>query len=264
MINWSKLKPYHNDTPRNFEKLCFQIANRLYQDNGGFTPIDDSGGGDGVEFYLTLPNDDQWGWQAKFYHPNKRLSNSSRKEKIISSLRKACKVHPRLKKWVLCTPTDFTPKEQIWFDDTLIRSIPKNMDVVLEHWGDSEFNAWLSEPRFSGKRNYFFGELELDINWFKRQFTKQMASVGEKFDPSLHTETNVDAEIHALLGDKAFVHQITKWIGKLEEELPDLKEAIDDLKRPIPYIEWDEEEKSKVIGAAESLQDALVNMKVQV
>ena len=261
MINWSKLKPYHNDTPRNFEKLCFQIANRLYQDNGGFTPIDDSGGGDGVEFYLTLPNDDQWGWQAKFYHPNKRLSNSSRKEKIISSLRKACKVHPRLKKWVLCTPTDFTPKEQIWFDDTLIRSIPKNMDVVLEHWGDSEFNAWLSEPRFSGKRNYFFGELELDINWFKRQFTKQMASVGEKFDPSLHTETNVDAEIHALLGDKAFAHQITKWIEKLEGELPDLKEAIDDLKRPIPNkIKWDEEERSKVIGVSESLQDALVNI----
>ena len=134
------------------------------------------------------------------------------------------------------------------------------MCVELEHWRDSEFNAWLSEPRFSGRRNYFFGELELDLEWFKTQFNKQKAAVGEKFDSSLHTETNVDAEIHALLGDKAFVHQITKWIEKLEGELPDLKEAIDDLKRPILYIEWDEEEKSKVIGVSESLQDALVNI----
>ncbi len=261
MIDWSKLKPYHNDTPRNFEKLCFQIANRLYQDNGSFTPIDDSGGGDGVEFYLTLPNNDQWGWQAKFYHPNKRLSNSNRKDKIINSLQRACELHPHLKKWILCTPTDFTPKEQIWFDNELSKEILNSMCVELEHWGDSKFNNWLSDPNFRGILNYFFGELELDLEWFKTQFYKQMADMGEKFASDLHTETNVDAEIHALLGDKSFVHQITKWIEELEGELPDLKEAIDDLKRPIPNeIEWDEEEKSKVIGAAESLQDALVNI----
>ena len=134
-----------------------------------------------------------------------------------------------MKKWVLCTPTNFTPDEQKWFDNTLPQSIPEDMDVELEHWGDSEFNDWLSEPRFSGKLHYFFGELELDINWFKRQFDKQLAGVGDKFDSSLHTETNIDAEIHALLGDEAFVRQITEWIVELERELPDLKDAINKL-----------------------------------
>lgn len=150
-----------------------------------------------------------------------------------------------------------------WFKNTLCQSIPENMNVEPEHWGDSDFNNWLSEPRFSGKRNYFFGELELNLDWFKGQFEKQIAGVGDKFDSSLHTKTNVDADIHALLGDEAFGHQIIKWIEKLEGKLPDLKEAIDDLKGQIPYIEWSEEEKSKVIKAAESLQDALMNMKVQ-
>ena len=158
----------------------------------------------------------------------------------------------------MCTPTNFTPDEQKWFDNTLRQSISE--DIEIEHWGDSDFNNWLSEPRFSGKLNYFFGKLELNLDWFKRQFDKQMTGVGDKFDSSLHTETNVDAEIHALLGDKAFVHQITKWIEKLEGEFPDLKESIDDLKHPIPYIEWSEEEKSKVVKAAEPLQDALVNI----
>ena len=60
-----------------------------------------------------------------------------------------------------------------------------------------------------------------------------MASVGDKFDSSLHTETNIDAEIHALLGDEAFVHQITEWIEKLEKELSNLKEAINKLNSPI-------------------------------
>ena len=263
MIDWSKLKPYQNDQRHSFEELCYQVAKGLHGEKGRFTSVDDSGGGDGVEFYLTLPNGDQWGWQAKFYHPQERLSESGRKRSIVNSIKKACEVHSRLKQWFLCTPTNFTPNEQTWFDNTLPQSIPENMDVVLEHWGDSEFNNWLSKPNFSGEFDYFFGELELDMDWFKRQFNKQMAAMGEKFDPSLHTETNVDAEIHAILGDEAFVQQITEWVGKLEEEIFDLKDAINKLNSPIPYIEWSEEEKSKVIEAAKSLQEALVNMKVQ-
>ncbi len=261
MIEWSELKPYQNDKYRSFEELCYQIAKGLYQEMGRFTSVDDIGGGDGVEFYLTLPNGDEWGWQAKFYHSEPRLSKSNRKRSIKESLEKACEVHPHLKKWFLCTPTNFTPNEQTWFDNTLRQSIPEDMvDLVLEHWGDSEFNNWLSKQNFSGEFNYFFGKLELDMDWFRRQFDKQMTGVGDKFDPSLHTETDVDAEIHALLGDKAFGHQITEWIEKLEEDLPDLKEAINDLNSSIPYIEWDEKEKSKVIKAAESLQDALMNI----
>ena len=145
MIDWSELEPYKNDQRRSFEELCYQIAKGLYGEKGGFTSVDDSGGGDGVEFYLTLPNGDEWGWQVKFYHPNPRLSDS-RKRSIKDSLKTACEKHPCLKKWFLCTPTNFTPKkrrsqgEQVWFGNTLPESIPENMNVELEHWGDSEFN----------------------------------------------------------------------------------------------------------------------------
>lgn len=242
MINWSKLKPYQDNKYRSFEELCYQIARELHGDKGNFISIDDSGGGDGVEFYMTMSNEDQWGWQAKFYYPNKRL-NSSRKKSIKESLKKACEVHPRLKKWILCTPTDFTPKEKEWFDETLPQSIPKNMNVELEHWGDSNFNDWISKPFFIGKYHYFFGELELDINWFKRQFKKQVASMGDKFNPSLHTETLADTCIHALLGDDKFVKQIQKWIVELHEEVVKLDERINIIKSPHPdVIEWSEED----------------------
>ena len=264
MIDWSKLETYQGSKYHSFEELCYQIAKGIYGEGGRFTSVDDSGGGDGVEFYMTLPNGDEWGWQAKFYHPERRLSVSSRKRSIKGSLEKACQTHTHLKKWILCTPSNFTRPEQDWFENTLCQSIPENMSVELEHWGDSDFNAWLSEPRFSGKRNYFFGELELSIDWFQAQFDKQKASVGEKFRSSLHTETRVDAHIHALLGDDKFVRQITEWIQELNEELSDLKERRDNLKQLIPNgIEWDEEEKLKVIEGTESLQDALVSARVQ-
>ena len=259
-VDWSELEPYQNNIPHSFEVLCYQIATSLFEEIGPFTPVDDSGGGDGVEFYLTLENGDEWGWQAKFYYPEKRLNKSNRKQSIVNSLKRACEIHPRLKKWFLCTPTDFTPGEQTWFDNTLPQSIPENMNVELEHWGDSDFNNWLSKPRFSGKLNYFFGKLELNLDWFKTQFKEQITDVDKKFDSSLHTETYVDATIHAFLGDEAFVKQITEWIEKLKEEFPDLRKTIDDLKHQIPDgIEWDEEHKLKVIEAAESLQHTLVN-----
>lgn len=264
-IKWEELEPYENDKRRSFEELCYQIAKGLHGDEGRFTSIDDSGGGDGVEFYLTLPNGDQWGWQAKFYYPQKRLNISNRKQSIINSLKKACEVHPNLKKWILCTPTNFTPRkgrsqgEQIWFENTLRQSIPPNMNVDLEHWGDSDFNNWLSEPHFSGKRHYFFGELELDLEWFKTQFEKEKAELKKQYDSSLHTEIDVEIDIHALLGDHTFVKHITESIVKLEEELEDLNDAVDNLNKPIQKdIVWDAAKKEKVANAAKPLQDTVI------
>ena len=261
-IDWNELKPYKNSKNHSFEKFCYVIANRHFKDQGQFTPIDDSGGGDGVEFYLTLPNGDVWGWQAKLFEGNPRLGYSGRKPSIKKSLEKACKIHPNLKKWFLCTHFDFTPKENEWFFETLRKSISNGM-VELIHWGDSDFLKWMSEERFHGIYQFFFGKLELDLEWFKTQFGKQKASVGDKFDSSLHTETNVDSEVHALLGDKSFVHQITKWIEKLEDALSELEDAINDLNSSIPYIEWNKKERLKVVKAAESLKDVIVDMKVK-
>ena len=167
MIDWLKLRPYEETKYRSFEELCYQIAKGLYGQCGHFTSIDDSGGGDGVEFYMTLPDQTQWGWQAKFYFPNSRLSVSSRKASILESLQKACAQHPKLTKWFLCTPSNFTPAEQEWFENIVTKSILEGSEVQLIHWGDSDFNNWLSEPRFSGKRNYFFGTLELGLEWFE-------------------------------------------------------------------------------------------------
>ena len=66
MIDWSKLTPYEGDAWKSFEEFCYQVARTEKKGLGAFTPIDDSGGGDGVEFYLTTEHGFQWGWQAKF------------------------------------------------------------------------------------------------------------------------------------------------------------------------------------------------------
>ena len=258
MIDWSKLEPYQGNKYRSFEELCYQIAKGLYGHMGRFTSIDDSGGGDGIEFYMTLPNGDQWGWQAKFYHPQPRLSVSKRKQSIEGSLITSCQKHPHLKRWFLCTPREFTPNgEQSWFDDTLPKSVPETMCVKLVHWGDSDFNNWIREPRFGGIRNYFFGELELTFDWFRTQVKKQIRTVQDKFNEMLHTETNVDARIHEFLGDTAFSQFIAEQVIEFETDLENYKKAVTELENRRPYqVDW-KDTKSELLAAVEPLQDAL-------
>lgn len=258
MIDWDKLEPYQGNKYRSFEELCYQIAKKLYEHEGRFTSIDDSGGGDGVEFYMTLPNGDQWGWQAKFYHPNPRLSVSNRKKSINESLITSCQKHPHLKRWFLCTPSKFTPNgEQSWFDDTLPKSVPENMDVELVHWHGGDFNIWIREPRFDGMRNYFFGELELTFDWFRTQVKKQIRTVQDKFNEVLHTETNVDARIHAFLSDTAFSQFIAEQVIEFENDLENYRKAVTELENRRPYqVDWKDAE-LELLAAVEPLQDAL-------
>ena len=220
MVDWSKLKLYEENRWKSFEEFCFSIANRLYHDKGDFTPIDDSGGGDGVEFYLTLPDGTEWGWQTKFYHPYPRLNVSGRKKSIQDSLKRAIEKHKRLKKWYLCTPTDFTPNgETKWFKE-LGEEYP---NITLLHWGEAEFNNFLTYPQFVGIKKHYFGELELSIDWFKDHIGKQIRIVGNKFIPSLHIENPVDFKIHTLLCDSFFY----KYINEQLKYIIDKKEKFD-------------------------------------
>ena len=86
LIPWDKLKPYNSTQNKSFEELCFQICLEEYKNEGRFTRIDDSGGGDGVEFYIEFTNGDIWGWQCKFFG---RFDEGGRKEQMKKSLQTA-------------------------------------------------------------------------------------------------------------------------------------------------------------------------------
>lgn len=241
MINWSKLKPYDTDQKRSFEELCYQIARVYFNEEGKFTSVDDSGGGDGVEFYLTTNNGDVHGWQAKFYTSG-RLT-PSRKTSIIGSLVKSYQVHPTLKKWYLCMPLDLTPTEKNWFDEVLIPKVPNDMEIEIVFWGDSEFNHHLADPKLIGRKNYFFGDLELTIEWFDNQLKKQLAAVKGKFNPYLHTETEVDLSVHATLLNDFFVKHLNNEQKRLKKDLNDLRVSFDEIQK----VKIGEKSKSKIL-----------------
>src|SRR5258708_35598283 len=160
MINWSKLQPYKTTKQKSFEQLCYEIAVKLYPDTGTFTTVDDCGGGDGVEFYLTLKNGNEWGWQAKYYEGSVRLNIGSRKQQIIKSLKRAIEIHPNLMVWYLCIPMDLTPGEKTWVETELITHVPVGRQIEIIIWSETFLHEKINLPQFNGIKQAFFNELE--------------------------------------------------------------------------------------------------------
>lgn len=191
MIDWNKLD---GTQWKSFEDLCYVISRKEFNQEGQFTNIDDSAGGDGVEFYLTLHNGKEWGWQAKFFHPDKTL-NSSRKNQIKNSLKKAIEIHKNMEKWFLCTPHPFSPAGNKWFKEELIKEIPANKHIELVHWEEGFFHSELLNPEKIGILKYFFGEDEFDITFFKNNFEEVKQIVGKKYIPELHSSSEIEDSI---------------------------------------------------------------------
>lgn len=259
LIDWTKLKDYHNDKRKSFEEFCYQVADRLFEKSGTLTSIDDSGGGDGVEFYLTLPNGDEWGWQAKFFFPNGRLNVSNRKTQITGSLNRSLQNHPKLKKWFLCTPLDFDTTEIAWFNNLKEETAKQAPNLVIEHWDESKFNSYASLPKFDGIRNYFFGELELNADWFKSKVNKQLSIVSANYIPELHVETYGDFRIHALLGDTKFREYVLKQKETLENNIDKFENAFVELQEK-DKVEWEETQR-KLTAYGSQLKDSFAQLK---
>lgn len=219
-INWDKLKPYSGDTKKSFEELCYQIVSEKFKDdilNGAIlTSIDDSGGGDGVEFYLTYDNGDIYGWQAKYFC---RLNEGGRKEQIKKSLQTTYDKHPNIKKWFLCSKSNFTPDEKNWFDDDLANTtkngrtvLPTNHNVELIHWGESELLNYLRD--YPAINRFFFSEKLLTQEWFENRYKIDIAKtqINAKYISEIHIQTNIDMTICKILGGNGLINVIEKEI----------------------------------------------------
>lgn len=226
-IDWNKLHPYSGDNKKSFEELCFQIVSEIFKNeilNGAtLTSIDDTGGGDGVEFYLTCKNGDVYGWQAKFFC---RLNEGGRKEQIKKSLQTAHKKHPTLKKWFLCSQCNLTPTEKTWFDKELESSIkntervlPEGHDVELIHWGESEILKYLKN--YPAIHKFFFSEKLLTQEWFKERYKNdtQKSQIKAKYESKIHIPTNIDDAINKLLGGERLAEILEKEMTNQQVEM---------------------------------------------
>ena len=204
-INFDKLASYKDDKKKSFEELCFQICEEEFGHLGKFHRIDDSGGGDGIEFYLEISKNEIWGWQCKFFG---RFDEGGRKEQIKKSLQTAYKKHgAHLKTWILCSKNNLTPNEQDWFDNQLAtltcsgkRVLPVSHKVKLIHWGESKILSSLR--KHTDIFNFFFNETIPSYEWFKQhsQDILTRTVIKNKYISDVHVECQAQEEVYCTIG----------------------------------------------------------------
>lgn len=235
-INLNNLLTYSGKTTRSFEQLLYSLMKKEFGHLGKFTPIAGDGGDSGIEFYLDLYTGERWGWQCKCYDDNGRLNYSSRFKSIESSLETACTNHSNLTKWFLCLRTNLTINlitktgkvkkgERTWFDKTLPLKIPTDRTIILEFIGEDEIIDLIGDVKNIGIRNFFFGELEVNQQWFKDKFEDSFEQVKSKYEPQLHTmDSYTQSIVDFKLINPEYTVLVDSQIGKLnltEKEIDD-------------------------------------------
>ncbi len=240
LIDWNKLKSYNTNQNKSFEELCYQISFEENSSKGNLTSIDDSGGGDGVEFYLEFPDGDIWGWQCKFFG---RFDEGGRKEQIKSSLQRAYDKHGnKLKKWILCSKLSLTPNEKVWFESALPTSthkgkivLPQNSSVELKHWGDSVILNFLR--KHPDIHRYFFAEKILGIDWYKMKFdlVSNSSVIKSKYLNGLHVKGQADENVIQILCDNRLADLIEE-----RKEILEVNGFLDEYEQKIEAIRKEE------------------------
>lgn len=235
-VDFNRLKPYNGKSTQCFEHLCYQLAVKEYGHMGTFTAIDGSGGDGGVEFYLDLHSGERWGWQCKFFGDTGRLSIANRDLAITNSFETAIRNHGNLNRYFVCLKTDLTTEstskkagkfskgEKNWFDEELIKKIPDGRPISLEFWGESKFIALLKEPKNVGVRSFFFGELELNQEWFTAKFYENFEKVKDKYDPDLHA---IDQFTKSIIDCVVLDSNYTSLTAKLKSDLLQIASQVD-------------------------------------
>jgi hypothetical protein len=148
----------------------------------------------------------------------------------LKKIKKVSGVDPKLKKWFLCTNSDFTTTEIAELQKRVINKIPKNREVKYIRWGERKIVAILSDPKFVGIKNLFFGELELSQKWFKSMFEKQITLVGDKYESKLHTDVSKQRYVNNSLVNEEFKIKFKKGVEEIlklsDENLETLNQNI--------------------------------------
>ncbi|MBR0574049.1 MULTISPECIES: NACHT domain-containing protein [Pasteurellaceae] len=196
-IDWKKIRSYEGSQQSAFEELVCQIAHNKFAPNTQNKYVRVKAPDGGVESYLTFPNGDEFGWQAKYFFD----IQNSQFDQIEKSFKTVIDKHPNLKKYYVCCPIDkqdpriegkqylqdrwhhFVNKCKKIADD-------KGITLEIEYWGAFELNSELQKEYNTGVTKFWFGCDEFSNNWFNEQVNGSIKNLGARYSTELNFENH--------------------------------------------------------------------------
>ncbi len=233
-IKFKTINAHGGSQANAFEELCTQIARKSISSLDQFDRFHGDGGDGGVECISTNSDGDVIGWQSKYVFTIDALL-----KQVNSSLSAAISNYPKLKKFIICFPFDYTGKTGrknlkgesaksgkdklfCWRDEFLKKCKIDGFSLEeIELWPASELTALLLKYDVSGGlRAYFFSDIILSNEWFSNNLISAVKRAGPRYNPKLNIKTGLPKS-YAAFG------QTSEWFEFFDNAWAELKVPFD-------------------------------------
>lgn len=200
--SFDALRVWQGSQDRAFEELAYQLLKDDAPD--GSSAIRTGNPDGGVEWYATLPDGTEVGWQAKHTHGIDSLLSG-----MTNSVERVALERPNLRKLVfvisdnLSTSTrggerlsarqKYENKTRVWRE-----SIAGAEHIEFEVVQGSDLLAKLAQPKHRGRAWFWWDTTVLDDEWLHRTFRQQASAAGEKYRPDLQVDVPIQEDLAAL------------------------------------------------------------------
>jgi hypothetical protein len=167
----------------------------------------------GVESFWTLPNGEEWAWQAKFFF---KMQIGQWRD-LDESVRRAIEKHPRMVRYYVCLPINFADprltdrrsgKREMFSRDAWNARLLKweqfaaqaGMQVRFEFWGEHEIWNRLTKAEHSGRLFFWFHARWFGEEWLRGRVEDAHNNAGKRYLPALHVGLDLERAFDGLAG----------------------------------------------------------------
>ena len=223
-LNWNDIRPLNGSQANGFEELCAQLARAESPDRAKF---ERKGTPDaGVECYCILPDESEWGWQAKYFDT---LGNSQWQQ-LDKSVKTALDNHPKLVRYFVCIPLDRSDariegqksamqrwKERVekwegWAQE-------RDMCVEFVWWGSFELIDTLSQNEHIGRRYFWFDQRGFDNEWLQEHLEEAVEAAGPRYTPEVHVDLPIARDLELFGRTESAFDTVKSLAREIRKEL---------------------------------------------
>jgi hypothetical protein len=222
--------------------ICQQVAQEPPADDAKFVSLRGAGGDGGVECYRTFPDDNEHGWQTKFWTTPAQVTAG--KAQLDKSVEAALDQHPNLTKYTIAIPTDPTGPtggrgksllEKItdpggWLEGWQKMASDRGMTVEFEIEWETNIVDRLNRLDTSGaQRRYWFDVDVLAQQWWEDRLQEAVDAARPRYMPELNVEVPAARSIAALCSDDEWWQVVLDQVDEVSKAVDRLRYADDEV-----------------------------------
>ena len=201
-LDFRNIRQWRGSQHQAFEELCYQLRDPTPK---GAELVKTGNPDGGFEWYVTLRNGTQWGWQAKYSFDTDSLLKGMEK-----SLKTVVEKRPNCRRLTFCIPFDlpdaaepgkrksarqkFEDRKQSWAS-----RIPGADRVRIDLWSEGDIlQRLVHHPGQRGITRFFWDKEVFSPEWCAHRMSIAHDTAGRRYTPELHVDLPVSFALEGL------------------------------------------------------------------